>query len=223
MKRSKLMFYAVSAASIFTVAITISSASLAADVAAEPVPYDWTGFYIGAHAGYGWADGEQTFNGVRTPGFDTSAEGFVGGGQAGFNWQWDQIVLGIEGDVSFADLSDTVDPFGFDVEQNVDMLASIRGRIGFAADRFLPYVTAGWGFADAERTTELGGGVSDSQSHDGLVYGGGIEYAVTDAISMRAEYLHYDLGEESYDLGLPSDPEIDLDVDVFRIGVNFNF
>lgn len=131
--------------------------------------------------------------------------------------------LGIEGDVSFTDLSDTVDPAGFDVEQDVDMLASIRGRIGFAFDRFLPYVTAGWGFADAERTTEAGGGESDSQLHDGLVYGGGIEYAVTDALSMRAEYLHYDLGEESYDLGLPFDPEIDLDVDVFRIGVNFNF
>ena len=156
MKRSKLVFCAVSAASVLVVATTLSSASLAADVAPEPAPYDWTGFYIGAHAGYGWADGEQTLNGSRTPDFDTSANGFVGGGQAGFNWQIDQIVLGVEGDVSFADLSDDV-AGGFDVDQDVDMLASVRGRIGFAADRFLPYVTAGWGMADGERHSAAGG------------------------------------------------------------------
>ena len=220
MKRSKLIFCAVSAASVLAVAITLSSASLAADVAAEPAPYDWTGFYIGAHAGYGSADGDQSFPLVGN--FDTEGNGFVGGGQLGANWQIDQIVLGVEGDISFADMSDTVTNGAISRRQDVDMLASVRGRAGFAFDRALIYGTAGWGMADAERKRLNGSGGSDSQTHDGWVYGGGVEWAVTDMVSVRAEYLRYDLDKQEYSLVGP-DPIVEIDVDVFRLGLNLNF
>lgn len=220
MKRNKLVLCAVSAVSLFTAAITLSSATLAADVAAEPAPYDWTGFYVGAHAGYGSADGDQSFPLVGD--FDTEGNGFVGGGQLGANFQIDQIVLGVEGDVSFADMSDSVTSGAISRRQEVDMLASIRGRAGFAFDRALIFATAGWGMADAERTRLNGTGGSDSQTHDGLVYGGGVEWAVTDMVSVRAEYLRYDLDKQEYSLVGP-DPIVEIDVDVFRLGVNLNF
>ncbi len=218
MKRSKLAFCAASTASLLMMATAMSGASLAADVAAAPAPYDWTGFYLGAHVGYGMADGEQTTDSD----YNTNGDGFVGGGQLGANWQMDQIVLGVEGDVTFGDMSDTVSST-FIRRQDVDMLASVRGRVGFAADRALFFATAGWGMADAERTRLNGSGGSDSQTHDGWVYGGGVEWAMTEMVSLRAEYLHYDLGKQEYDLPVGYDPVIDLDVDVFRLGVNMNF
>lgn len=218
MKRSKLTFCAASTASLLMMATAMSGASLAADVAAAPAPYDWTGFYLGAHVGYGSADGVQNTIGT----YNTDGNGFIGGGQLGANWQMDQIVLGVEGDVTFGDMSDIVQNGSIIRRQDVDMLASVRGRVGFAADRALFFATAGWGMADAERTRLNDSGGSDSQTHDGWVYGGGVEWAMTDMVSLRAEYLHYDLDKQLYVLPGP-DPTVGLDVDVFRLGVNMNF
>ncbi len=207
-------------ASAAAAVMTMGGSAFAADVIDEVAVYDWSGFYLGVHAGYGWADADQTDPGSSD--FDTDAEGFVGGGQIGFNWQLAPIVLGIEADASFADLDDTADLGFFEVEQEVDMLASVRARLGFAADRLMPYVTVGWGMAEAERSREGFLDDSDKQTHDGLVYGGGLEYAWTDSFTVRAEYLHYDLGKQKYDLGFIS-PKVDLDVDVIRLGANFKF
>jgi outer membrane immunogenic protein len=116
-----------------------------------PIAYNWSGFYLGAHGGWGFGDGA----------FD---DGAVVGGQVGINWQWGTFVVGVEGDASWADLGEA------------DMLASIRARAGLPLDQFLLYVTAGAGFAD-----DLG-----------WVAGGGVEFALTDAVSLGVEYLHYD-------------------------------
>lgn len=102
------------------------------------------------------------------------------------------------------------------------MLYSIRGRAGFAIDRLMPFVTVGWGFADADRESNITG-ESDGQTHDGLVWGGGLEWGWSDHFTVRGEYLHYDLGKERYDLGLAFNPQIDLDVDVLRLALNWKF
>jgi outer membrane immunogenic protein len=101
-----------------------------------PIAYNWSGFYIGAHGGFGWAD------------IDGSDEdGPVIGGQIGVNWQFDGFVLGAEADAGWADLDD------------VDSLASARLRAGVALDRVLFYVTGGAGFEDFDEVGwVLGGG-----------------------------------------------------------------
>jgi outer membrane immunogenic protein len=123
-----------------------------------PIAYNWSGFYIGAHGGWGFGDGA----------FD---DGFVVGGQIGINWQWNNFVLGVEGDGSFVD-------FG-----SVDSVESIRGRAGIAFDRFLAYGTGGAAFADFDDF--------------GWVAGGGVEYALTDFVSVGVEYLHYEFDDDS--------------------------
>ena len=91
----------------------VSGAAMAADLSrpvykappagALPVTYDWTGFYVGGHIGYGWADKSwQDLVGFGT--VSHKADGFLGGGQAGFNYQIGMFVLGVEGDVSWADM-----------------------------------------------------------------------------------------------------------------------
>src|SRR5262245_54695621 len=91
----------------------LAAPALAADmpVKARPSPvaaaYDWSGFYMGIHAGYGWGDTSFTMPGFAgTSEYD--ANGFVGGGHVGINWQPNQFVFGIEGALSFNTLDGTV-------------------------------------------------------------------------------------------------------------------
>src|SRR5437868_9126612 len=142
------------AAMLFTI-----SAAQAADIVAPEV-YDWTGPYLGLQAGYAW--GEPDLSASQTEitevlraaiinGRDGSIDldGFVGGAHAGYNWQSDSLVLGLEGDIEFADLKGDTDvrfldgdPAGKD-EEKIDWLGSLRLRAGFAADRALFYATGG--------------------------------------------------------------------------------
>jgi outer membrane immunogenic protein len=154
----------LASASLFAI---LSTAAFAADLpmmspppapmlSTTPIAYNWSGFYIGAHGGWGWGDGD----------FD---DGFVVGGQLGVNWQFNNFVLGAEGDGSFVDWG------------NTDAVGTVRLRGGLALDRFLPYITGGAAFGD----------------DIGWVAGGGVEYALTDNVSAGVEFLHYDFDEDS--------------------------
>jgi outer membrane immunogenic protein len=98
-----------------------------------PIAYNWSGFYLGGHGGWGFGGG----------GF---SDGFVIGGQVGVNAQWDSFVLGLEGDGSFVDWG------------NTDAVGTIRARGGFAFDRFLVYGTGGAAFGDDIGWVAGGGG-----------------------------------------------------------------
>jgi outer membrane immunogenic protein len=163
------------AASVSVLAI-LSSAAVAADLpvfspppapmlSTTPIAYNWSGFYIGAHGGWGFGEGSANGNPVE--------DGFVVGGQIGVNWQFNQFVLGIEGDGSFVDWG------------AVEAIGTARLRGGFAFDRFLAYGTGGGAFGEDEV---------------GWVAGGGVEYAITDNFSAGVEYLHYEEEEASSDV-----------------------
>jgi outer membrane immunogenic protein len=130
-------------------------------VSPVPIAYNWSGVYVGAHGGWGFGDGA----------FD---DGFVIGGQIGVNWQWNNFVLGAEGDGSFTDWG------------AADAVGTARLRGGFAFDRFLVYGTGGVALQD----------FSDA----GWVAGGGGEYALTDNVSVGVEYLHYDFDGDGSDV-----------------------
>ena len=240
-------------------AITISSAS-AAEMAPRykaPPPiiapvWSWTGFYGGIHVGGGWSDSTATVTQANVPGFAVASignncNGVVGGGQIGYNWQFaPNWVLGIEGDISGTGIRNAnVSPVfiagggpvgaGFNhlADRNIDWMASIRGRLGYAADRWLIYFTGGGAWADVNYRTDFTGfgfnPLSANKTLSGWVVGGGVEYAVTNNWTVRAEYLYYDFGDERLVnlspviIGASSITTFDTKVNVVRAGVNYKF
>ena len=138
------------------------------------------------------------------------ADGFVGGGQIGYNWQSGQIVYGLEADVSFADISFKESFMGVTVKGSIDWMATARGRVGFLlTPSVLAYGTVGFGIAGGSGSANLPGvvkfSVSDSESD--LVFGVGLEAKFSDTMSARIEYLAFN----------------DNDIDVIRAGLNFRF
>jgi len=147
--------------------------------------FNWSGFYVGAHVGYG---------------FNDDLDGFLGGFQAGYNWQLSQnIVFGLEADISGTDMNGT--PGGSPV--HIDYLGTARARIGYAWDRTMLYGTGGFAFA---RTGVLG--VHDNET--GWALGAGLEWAYSNAWTLKAEYMYHDLGAN-------------FDVSTVKIGANYRF
>jgi outer membrane immunogenic protein len=227
-------------------AIAISALALQAAQAADieaPTAFDWTGPYVGVHLGYG----DPTFDGVYDSGEidagdpedatfadDINADGILGGLQAGYNFQMDSIVFGVEADISFTDFSgDADDADGFDVvEADVDFLASLRARLGFAADTLLIYATGGLAYADGKFKITDSDQAVQKASFDidefGFVVGGGLEWAASEHATLRIEGLYYGFGHEEdiSDATDDADEEDFLelkDVIVVRAGANWRF
>ena len=187
------------------VAVGAVAAVLSAPAQAQEFPGIWTGFYAGAHAGYGWAFDEPS------P-FDVS--GGVLGMHAGYNYQMGQAVLGIEGDYSGSWMEDSQSTGGARVTLDVDYLASIRGRLGYAVGNSLLYGTIGYAWAEAGTS---GLGVGRSTDFDGLVLGAGMDYKFAPDWSARLEGLSYWLSPDS------NGQEIDdLDASVIRAGITWH-
>ncbi|TKT73004.1 porin family protein [Afipia massiliensis] len=239
-------------------AFAISSAS-AADMAPRykaPPPvvapiWTWTGFYAGIHVGYGWSDSSVVITQTGFPGLDVAtlgsdSNGVVGGGQIGYNWQFaPSWVLGIEGDISGTGIRTTNSaavtvggaPFPglFHLQdRSVDWMASIRGRLGFTWDRWMIYGTGGGAWADINYRNHLvvGGAFNPldvSRTQSGWVAGGGVEYAVSNNWTVRAEYLYYDFGDETIInlspivAGGANNARWDNQFHVVRAGVNYKF
>ncbi|MGC2114583.1 MAG: outer membrane beta-barrel protein, partial [Pseudolabrys sp.] len=114
-------------------------------------PYNWTGFYVGINGGGGWGRSEWTNAAGSSGGFDVS--GGLVGGTIGYNWQLGQWVFGLEGDIDWSDIRGSTSSgicVGMSCETRNDWLGTGRIRIGYAFDRFLPYVTGGVAFGDVK-------------------------------------------------------------------------
>ena len=197
---------------------------------APPPPecdYTWTGFYLGGNAGYGWGNADThfdplpdpvTFGDLEPTTLQPDPSGFIGGGQIGFNWQWNKwLVLGIETDFQGSDMegsetsSPIIDPGGSSegpdtflfAHERMQWFGSTRGRIGFSPwCRWLFYATGGvaYGNVDYSANTDFlhGGGatypVNFTETNVGWTVGGGFEWALSHHWSVKTEYLYYDLG-----------------------------
>ena len=105
-----------------------------------PPPYSWTGGYIGINGGGGW--GWSSFSApYASNSFDTS--GGLVGGTLGYNWQSDRFVLGLEGDMDWSSFRASAPCAGTPCETRNDWLGTVRGRLGYTIDNFMPYVTGG--------------------------------------------------------------------------------
>ncbi|WP_127144933.1 outer membrane protein [Pelagibacterium montanilacus] len=184
-------------------------------VAAAPaMTHDWSGFYAGINAGFG--SGEAYEDDVV---FMDNFSGFLGGVQAGANFQTGMFVLGVEGDIQLSTMSDTLEIQGGDFVFSLDYFGTVRARAGVALDNVMPYLTGGVAFGRATADgTDLGGD-TDSQNHVGWTVGGGLEVAMDESVSFKAEYLYTDLGTAVYSGGF----EDGLRFHTVRAGVNFHF
>jgi outer membrane immunogenic protein len=170
---------------------------------------DWTGFYLGASLGYGWA--EALHGGDPTDPSDL--QGGLVGIQAGYNYQMDSLVVGIEADLALAGIVEGDDTQHFQDDDGINALSTVRGRIGFAAGDLLFYGTAGLALANLDTYDE-------SQLLTGWVAGVGAEYKVTEDISLKAEYLYHDFGSNYVD-GYGDD--FDITASTVKVGLNFHF
>lgn len=217
-----------------------SSCALAADLGpynpprGEPVyepirergAWNWQGLYFGLNAGYGWGnDNSANYSGLGGDSGSLSPSGWFGGGQLGYNAQFNWLVLGLEADLQGADISDqSVLDSGFtNVQTDVDWFSTVRGRIGYAAGPTLIYFTGGWAFADLNQSLTSGGAsMSKDEIASGYTLGGGLEWQFAPNWSLKTEYLYVDLGEQTL-TGPAGSYTTDTDFHTVRAGVNFHF
>ena len=222
--------------------------------------FNWTGFYVGAHAGYGW--GDMSTSGFTTapnpvgifplpPKVSPNGKGFLGGLQAGYNYQIDRFIVGLESDYSFSGINGTgvgTLPFagGYHlttIKQEIPWFATVRGRLGISpTDRFLVFASAGLAYGktqvsngtmpisagrDCNNTSCAFGSASGTST--GWAAGGGFEYALWQNVTIKSEYLFIDLGSRSmtYPITLSGGSTVttksDFQAHIARVGLNFKY
>ncbi|MEM1200739.1 MAG: outer membrane beta-barrel protein, partial [Pseudomonadota bacterium] len=199
---------------------------VSAGFGAELARTDWTGVYIGAHAGGVAADlSSDTYTGA--PGtVNPTPTGIFGGLLAGYNHQVDRYLLGLEADVSFVranDMDGTSNGGGLFFEGDLRETYSVRARAGYLFDNTLLFATAGPAFATAGVDNQVAG-VKFKANHFGAQVGGGLEHPLNDSLLLRAEYLYSVFGKESYTVvaGAASD-RYALDAHAGRLALIWNF
>jgi len=214
------LFSLLAATAFSVVGLTAASAAdLPSRVAPAPiytpVPiFTWTGFYVGVNAGIGFNnsdDGDLVFGGVPVIGDSDDDAGFVGGAQAGYNYQIGSFVVGLEADIQYADFGGVnydFGPLGIYENNNDDWFGTVRARAGVAFDRALIYATGGWAFTD---------------DRNGWTLGGGLEYAFTNNLTAKIEGLYVNLESDDFTFAGTTFRTGDTDFGVFRAGLNFKF
>ncbi len=210
-----------------------ASGAVAADPSYYPAPaptIDWAGLYIGAHGGYTSARTDWNVG----PGFPISIapDGLLGGGLLGYNLQFNSFVFGLEGDFSVGDIDEGPGNFNIGGLQsaNVNWLATIRGRLGYAFNDWMIYATGGFDFADLELYDSLQAPARDRQTLTGYVLGAGAEAKLDrllnidthDALSARLEYMYGNYGSENFQIGGTREPA-DLENHTIRAAVIWRF
>lgn len=257
MKFAKILLGAASFATLSTAVYAADAIVEEAPVAVLVETYNWTGFYIGVNGGYGGGDFEHPFDvnlvdgddsiPIANGSLDVTAGGFVGGAQVGYNWQMNQWVFGAEADIQGSNMKGEISldaniggGGGTDIDAEagteLDWFGTVRARVGFVpVERLLVYGTGGFAYGRTESyvNASIGGGtvIDESVKHDrtGWTIGGGAEYAFTDHLSLKTEYLYTDLGTEKlFDFSaLDDDLSGSLDSDVkfhtVRAGLNWKF
>jgi outer membrane immunogenic protein len=196
---------------------------------AAAIVYDWTGFYIGGNAGYSWGrgatdgnlTGTQNVSVFRTAGanlissIDTvlasvpligrsNVDGFIGGAQAGYNWQRGTWLFGLEGDIQYSNERGRADiclvagcAIGTGIltaDYRLDWFGTARGRVGFLpTERVLLYATGGLAYGHLSATAPLVP-LSWGSTRAGWTVGAGAEAAIANNWSVKLEYLYMDLG-----------------------------
>jgi opacity protein-like surface antigen len=209
--------------------------------AVSPPSYNWTGLYAGGHIGGAWDHRDVTISNAATGAAlvsgTTSANSFIGGGQIGYNYLLTpHALLGIEADVSGASLRNSVfsvNLFG-QRDNKLDVFGTVRGRLGYVWNNWLIYGTGGFAWADEQMTrTQLAGTVNNalpgtaetaSGVATGWAAGAGVEWGLAGNWTARLEYLHLELGTQSFLFPLAAQRiDAKVAIDSARLGFNYRF
>ena len=174
------------------------------------VPPSWDGFYLGGQVGYGmdsvgWRNlgSSALFSPLNSLTRDRGG-GVIGGGQVGYNFQFNRIVFGLEGSISAADFDRSfASPYfpATDVwSSKITWLSTVTGRIGYGFDSWLPYIKGGLAVANVDtsiQNTAAGAFSQSSAVHSGWALGGGAEFKIAPKFSLGLEFMHTDLGRSN--------------------------
>jgi high affinity Mn2+ porin len=200
-------------------------------VAKYSSPYDWSGFYVGGHVGYGRGNARTTLSDAAPTAASNSFGSLFGGVQAGYNVMLGRWLLGVEADISFPNYLSNDDlavmrvgATGM-VDHQIDYLGTLRGRLGYAFDRWLVYGTGGFAFSQARFEQAPAAGGEDNRqlrTLTGWTIGGGAETALSPHWTLRLEYLYSNLGSGGvvFPTGARFDSEFDLHT--VRMGLNYH-
>lgn len=209
-----------------------------------PAFHTWNGFYFGANLGGGSGNFPTTFStaGGIFASADKYSSGGFGGAQIGYNWQTGSMVFGVETDFQFSGLKSSLTascPVPFcatattaDFSQSMPWFGTVRGRVGYASDGWLFYVTGGYAYAQIDTDAFASDGITSATFaqrafRSGWTLGGGIEIALARNWSAKFEYLHIDLGSQAVSLTFPLLPAVNADTrlqaNVIRVGANYRF
>ena len=214
-----------------------ATSAIAADAVYDFAPvYDWTGAYLGAQVGYGWGNGGVQYHGGADPFSDISPDGFLAGIYAGYNHQFSsRWVLGVDADITWHNADDWAyrqvpgsppfnDPDYMD-GQDIKWSAALRGKVGYAVDRWLPYVAGGVSVAKVNLGNIDGGIYTDfgDATFTGWNLGVGVDYAWSDNLLLRAEYRYTDFGNKNVEHPSFFPSTWHLETSEVRFGIAYKF
>ena len=213
-----------------------------------PIPvFTWTGFYVGGNAGYAF-NSRSSFNtavGASRTFLQSQSNGFTGGGQIGYNYQLGNtsllgglgglggfgggVIVGLEADAAYTDLNTNLAFGGAPYYARTQFVGTARGRVGYAFGDLLVFGTGGFAYGGVKD----GVGVATADTiRTGYAYGGGLEYAIpttsfvnvfhAGAVTLKAEYIHYDLGTQALNAGRIN-ASVKNDGNLVRGGINYKF
>ncbi len=226
------------AAAIASGVLILPAAGHAADVPAKVLPlkapawkqvYDWTGLYIGAHAGYSRGASSATLTDPTVATVHNVYGGAIGGVQAGYNWRLNSgLLLGLEGDISFPNyllsnkVVSSVTTGLSSAEERWDYVASLRARLGYTTGAWLFYATGGAAFAGERFLQTPDGGNEEKVLHTrfGWTAGGGVEYAFAPHWSARLEYLYSKFDNANVTFPSGAQYASSMDFQSLRVGLN---
>jgi outer membrane immunogenic protein len=249
MKRSSLLpvygrLFALGVAIVLGAALGAGmTPALGADLAvnAQPIvkapvaaPFSWTGWYIGANAGFGVGQGYGTFTSPAGTfeTFNAMPAGGFGGGQLGYNYQiFNSFVIGAETDIQGAGLSDDrtclaqCTPASFaSIDHKLNWFGTTRARVGLATGPVLSYVTGGVAYGGIETGISTPtGSLTDSTTKTGWTWGIGVEAALAGNWTAKAEYLYLDLGSTGVSSPATGTLGVKNQEQLFRGGLNYRF
>jgi outer membrane immunogenic protein len=220
----RLLFGFIACVSMIAVTQFASAADMPAKapMAVAAPQYNWTGFYIGIEGGGAWGSSRHDFTTGTHSSFDVS--GGLVGGTVGYNWQINQFLVGVEGDLSWASSKGstvgTPTPCtGGPCTSELTWLGTVRGRLGYVAGMWMPYFTGGFAFGGLDTCENV---TCATNTRTGWTVGGGVEAKFTPNWSAKIEYLYADFGNEgAYFFILPHTAT--LTENFVRAGLNYRF
>jgi outer membrane immunogenic protein len=197
---------------------------------------NWTGWYIGAHAGAAWQKTDVTtdagtfldnYSFIPDPNASFSKTGFIGGGQIGYNWQHGNFVFGLEGDISGLTSRASANVTGYDpltYSSKIRWLSTVRGRFGLAVGDTMAYMTAGVAFGGVKNSVNIfDTNYSTSKTRTGWTVGGGVEHMLSRNWTIGLEGLFVDLGRSTVEIDDGSQYRFSNQAVIGRVKLNYKF